>query len=344
MKNFDRKTRALLFAAITISSLSIAIGYVALSSRVENAQAPALLPDAQQVAKVNSGKPFNVFVRNTTTNPRGMLEGAWLSDTHVERVASTIKCERLHFAAGIGVCLIRKKPVPLEPITAIFFNERLQPLDEVLIDGVVPSRVRVSPNGRYIAVTTFVQGHSYSAGHFSTMTYMIETSTKKTLPDLEQWETQKDGAPIRAVDFNFWGVTFANDNDLFYSTLGTSGKRYLVEGRISTRKLQVIHDRVECPALSPDNKRIAFKRRDVDNRARRLMTLDLETKQEIVLSEPRDIDDQVEWLNDEEIVYEYLEQSRDPRQDVWSVRADGGGEPRRLIEFAGSPAVVRVSK
>jgi hypothetical protein len=37
--------------------------------------------------------------------------------------------------------------------------------------------------------------------------------------------------------------------------------------------------------------------------------------------------------------HDFLEQSRDPRHDVWSVRADGGGEPRRLIEFAGSPAV-----
>ena len=29
-----------------------------------------------------------------------------------------------------------------------------------------------------------------------------------------------DGSDDPAVDFNFWGVTFARDGDLFYATLG----------------------------------------------------------------------------------------------------------------------------
>jgi hypothetical protein len=344
IKNLDDRTRVILFFIVVGISLSVAIGYATFSSDDGVSRSTKLDGTSTATFDLSTKKIFDVFTRSTKTNPRGALEGVWLSESGVQRVESNIRCERLHFAAGIGACLIRKNAVPLEPITAIIFNPQMQPINEFLVDGVVPSRVRVSPHGKYIAVTAFVQGHSYAASQFSTLTYLIETSTRKALPDLEQWETQKDGASFRAVDFNFWGVTFANDDDRFYATLGTAGRRYLVEGKISTRRLNVIFDRVECPSLSPDNKRIAFKRRNADKSAWRLMTLDLETKTETTLSETRDIDDQVEWLNNEEIVYEYLEQSRDPRQDVWAVRADETGSPRRLIEFAGSPAVVRDSK
>ena len=46
------------------------------------------------------------------------------------------------------------------------------------------------------------------------------------------------------------------------------------------------------------------------------------------------MDDQVEWLDDERILY-----GRDG--SIWVVPADGSGHPERLIEGADSPAVVR---
>jgi hypothetical protein len=62
--------------------------------------------------------------------------------------------------------------------------------------------------------------------------------------------------------------------------------------------------------------------------------LDLETKREVALAETRSVDDQVEWLDDDRILYGLI-------QDVWVVRADGSGVPRIYIPNALSPAVVR---
>ncbi|HET9667579.1 MAG TPA: hypothetical protein VFP09_12510, partial [Desertimonas sp.] len=99
-----------------------------------------------------------------------------------------------------------------------------------------------------------------------------------------------------------------------------------------TRQARVIAENVECPSLSPDETRIAFKRRE--GNSWRLHVLDLRTKRETALAETRSVDDQVEWLDDERILYGLID-------DIWVVSADGSGEPSVYIPDALSPAVVR---
>jgi hypothetical protein len=62
--------------------------------------------------------------------------------------------------------------------------------------------------------------------------------------------------------------------------------------------------------------------------------LDLATGRETPLAETRSVDDQVEWLDDNRILYGLI-------KDVWVVRADGRGKPRIYVRDALSPAVVR---
>ena len=62
--------------------------------------------------------------------------------------------------------------------------------------------------------------------------------------------------------------------------------------------------------------------------------LDLETMRETPLAESRSVDDQVEWLDDERVLYGV-------DGDVWTATADGSGKPRRFVSDASSPAVVR---
>ena len=57
---------------------------------------------------------------------------------------------------------------------------------------------------------------------------------------------------------NFWGVTFADDSD-FYATMSTTGGSYLVPGSLATQTVRTVADNVECPSLSPDGTRMAFK-------------------------------------------------------------------------------------
>jgi hypothetical protein len=54
------------------------------------------------------------------------------------------------------------------------------------------------------------------------------------------------------------------------------------------------------------------------------------------------VDDQVEWLDDDHVLYGLPGQgSKAAETNVWSAPADGSGPPRLLIEKAWSPAVVR---
>ena len=44
------------------------------------------------------------------------------------------------------------------------------------------------------------------------------------MADLETLQITRDGQPFKNADFNFWGVTFAQDSNTFYATLGTGGR------------------------------------------------------------------------------------------------------------------------
>ena len=140
---------------------------------------------------------------------------------------------------------------------------------------------------------------------------------------------------MTAVDVNFWGVTFARDSDRFYATMATGGKTYLIEGSVRARSAHVLHENVECPSLSPDGTRVAYKHRTGSSkRPWRAAVLDLATMRETILAEPRSIDDQIEWLDDEHVLYGV-------DGEIVTTRADGGGRPRRYLAEADSPAVVR---
>ena len=143
---------------------------------------------------------------------------------------------------------------------AVLFGANFDPRHQLPLSGV-PSRARISPDGRRAAVTVFETGHSYTAA-FSTRTSLIDVETGDlAVPTLEAFTVLRDDAETRSPDFNIWGVTFARDSDRFYATLATGGQTYLVEGSVAARTLRILRGHVECPSLSPDNRRIAFKKR-----------------------------------------------------------------------------------
>jgi hypothetical protein len=247
-----------------------------------------------------------------------------------KRSGKDLTCERVYFDAGAGLCLgVASSGVEYIGTT---FNSKFEPEHTFTLTGL-PSRARVSADGRYGAATVFVAGDSYrgSSAAFSTRTYLIEMSTGKTIDQLEQFEVIKEGQPFEAVDFNFWGVTFdPTDSNRFYATLGTGTHHYLLEGDISTKQLKVLRDGVECPSLSPDGKQIAFKSRIEGTNTWRLKVLDVATLKDHPVAEKRSIDDQVEWLDNSTLVYSN-------GTNVYTVPADGSGEVQLLVKDASSP-------
>jgi hypothetical protein len=253
------------------------------------------------------------------------------------RTLGDVRCDRIYAAAGTALCL-RAGNSALVRYEAVVLDGSLREVRSIPIEGL-PSRARISASGHVASWTVFVTGHSYASGSFSTRTSVLDLRTGKMLAsNLERFRILKDGEPYESVDVNFWGVTVAADDNRFYATLGTKGETYLVEGDLAARTVRTLRDNVECPSLSPDGTRIAFKKRTrTDPREPwRLHVLDLATLRETPLAETGNVDDQAAWLDNQTIAYALPDPGR-PSTHIWAVPADGGGSPRRLVADAFSP-------
>ena len=120
---------------------------------------------------------------------------------------------------------------------------------------------------------------------------------------------------------------------MFYASLRTQSTTYLVRGDLTLRKLTVLRENVECPSLSPDNRLIAYKKRvGPQPQAWRLYILDLATMAERpVAAETRFIDDQAEWLDDQQVLYGVPRQGT-ATTDAWVAPIDGPGPARVFLD------------
>jgi len=255
------------------------------------------------------------------------------------RLPAGLSCERVSFARGRGLCLRVERGV-FNRYWAVLLDGGLNGGASIKLQGL-PSRTRSSPDGRVGAVTVFVVGDGY-ASSFSTRTTIVDLSSGDEIGELEQFATSRNGARFRAVDFNFWGVTFAGDGNTFYASLRTAGTTSLVRGELALRKLTVLRDQVECPSLSPDNRRLAYKKRvGPSPDSWRLHVLDLTTNVErMVASEARYLDDQVEWLDAGHLLYAVPRRTT-AISDVWVAPIDGSAPASIFLPQAESPIVIR---
>jgi hypothetical protein len=325
--------RRWLFALLVVGCVAaIAVAVVSAAREADPDDVSASEARALLTGSPDGERP--VVVRDLRDGAHGRIAVAARGGA-AEPTQAPLRCDRVYFAHRVGLCLAPGGGFA-SGYRARVFGPDLEVRHELAVEGI-PSRARVSPDGRYGAVTLFVTGHAYAeAGEFSTQTTLIDLERGTKIAGLEQFTvTDRDDRQITAVDMNFWGVTFAGDSDRFYATLATGGKTYLIEGSVAEQAAHVVHENVECPSLSPDGKRIAYKKRvDSDSGLWRLTVLDLDTMRETPLAETRSVDDQAEWLDDERVAYGV-------DRDVFVVPADGSGEPRRLIRSATSPAAVR---
>ena len=299
----------------------------------------------------SEAKPALLYFRaNALGENYGKLAVAPLNNLDQRQYAADLFCDRVYFSSGNGVCLHAERG-GLTTYYAIGFNNQLQRTWSFKLNGL-PSRTRVSPSGKLAAITVFIAGLSYTSLNFETQTMILNAVTGEILvPNLEQFSVTRDGAEFKSKDFNFWGVTFARDENRFYATLWSKGNTYLMAGDLEKHTAQVIRDNVECPSLSPDNTRIAFKKRSVGGFLEggritwRITVLDLKTATETPLGETRSVDDQVEWLDNDHILYALSESEKgsSASTDIWVLPTTANGTPELLLKGGFSPAVVRTS-
>ncbi|MEU2392347.1 TolB-like translocation protein [Streptomyces sp. NPDC007369] len=277
------------------------------------------------------------FLNGAQGPHRGSLVSVAAREPRGGRTASDLNCKRFHAAAGTGVCLVSTPGALAQDNRAVIVDSELRTVRSFPLAGT-PSRARVSPSGRFAAWTVFVSGESYGSAFFSTRTAIADTRSGALEGDLEKFSVVLDGKPYSAADVNFWGVTFAKDDDTFYATLATAGRTYLVKGSIAQRSVTSLAPNVECPSLSPDETRIVYKKR-VQGGAQlwREHVMDLRTLREHPLAEKHSVDDQALWLDDRTVAYALPAEGAADTSDLWTVPADGTGAPRLLAPAASSP-------
>jgi dipeptidyl aminopeptidase/acylaminoacyl peptidase len=292
---------------------------------------------------VTSGRVI-YFRHNGNDAHYGKLARIQLSADAAPEFIEALNCEVVHVAGPRGLCLAADRGVLTTYTARVFDSVDRRVLWEFPLAGI-PSRCRVAADGRRAALTVFVSGHGYDSVDFSTQTLLINLETGEVEADLETFAVTRDGARFQSIDFNFWGVTFEPDSRHFYATLSSGGAHYLVRGDAERRTATVVRNGVECPSLSPDGRRIAFKKRATTTGPVHwhIAVLEMERGIETVLDERQSVDDQLEWLDDGRVLYSMPagESGSSATTDVWMIATDGRGTPELLLSGAYSPAVQR---
>jgi hypothetical protein len=264
-----------------------------------------------------------------------------LSNPAGPRDVTHTACQRVYATAKNVVCVSADRGL-VTTYSAHILNDRMRPIQALPFVGT-PSRARLSPDGSYAATTSFTSTvDTYGSVGFSTRTFITKVGGQ-TLGSLEGFTLSQDGVNITPVDRNYWGVTFAPDDNTFYATVEWFQHTWLVRGSIADRTVVTLHEDAECPSLSPDGKNIVFKQRGTLPFGKwRLVDYNVATGTVTPLAEARSVDDQVEWLDDAHVLYALPRPGTQPQvDDIWSVPTSGSGKPRLVIPEASSPAVVR---
>lgn len=329
------RARWIAFAVVCVLAVTAAVMAIALHDGPgQGRRATTETVEQVPVAELES-QPRIVF-RNTAGEGYGRVAMVALDDPAGPRGLTKMACDRVAAIDRETVCLQAKTGV-----TSSYIATVSRPGEEPLVveRPGIPSRARLSPEGSAMASTAFVAGDSYNSAGFSTRTWITSVETGRGL-HVENFDLVHRGKQIEPIDRNFWGVTFLDEDD-FFVTVGFGGDTWLARGSVSERSVQTVRRGAECPSVSPDHTRVAYKVRRSD-RTWRVAVLDLASGRQQVLPGDRSVDDQVTWLDDDTLVYAVPRTGAESGSaDVWSLAADASSPPKMLIPLASSPTVVR---
>lgn len=332
------------FVVGTALMLAAAAGYSLYAVHRHTTQNSSTKPGSPPLAFASavplSGPPKLVYVSTQLGAGYDHLAEVGQADPAGSPTLASLTCERSYAAAGTLVCLRSEGTLVATQYAEVYRDTgTLKLVDKVPLAGI-PSRARVSADGEMAAWTVFVGGDSYNGPNFSTRASILNLRTGAVIPSLETFTPYINGAAYRAVDINYWGVTFTADDDHFYATMSSGGRIWLMYGDLAAKTLHSVVPDVECPSLSPDGTRIVFKKRVSSSYFApwRLYVLDLKTLKETPLAETRSIDDQAAWLDNGTVMYQVAQAQGG--YDIWDVPADGTGAPKLLVHDGFSPAAI----
>ena len=253
------------------------------------------------------------------------------------------RCVRVHLAADTGVCVSRDEGTA--PLFTTTFFASINPNVEIKsYPSALPSRARISPEGTFSAVTAFVSGGSYEdiGSDTTTIVTIDEIDSTRLVRGGNQLEVNADEDKYQVLDAQYWGMSFA-DEDEFYITGFYGDEAEVMHGTLTDMTVEPTGWVGSCPSLSPDDATLVFK--EMTPNGFQLVAVDVESQTTWKLGETRSVDDQVEWLDNDTILYalhpEGGDTPVDPQFDIWMLDIAEGSEPALFLANADSPAVAR---
>ncbi|CAN5293616.1 PD40 domain-containing protein [soil metagenome] len=334
------RLRLVIAAVLTIVLLGGATvyGIIAFTGYQARQNAPSQVDTTTAPADDTGSR---IVFRNTATGAGYGLESSVpLADPSGTRAVGTVACDRVYSTTKYSMCLRIDRGV-LTTFSATLYDAAWKAKKAWALPGI-PSRTRISADSKLVAFTSFVTGESYGTVGFATAT-QISATDGTDYGNLETFALMIDGTRNTATDRNFWGVTFGSDDNTFYATAATGGHTWLVKGDLAARTLTTVTQGAECPSISPDGTRVAYKK-NVSTSATAywsIAVLDLATGVEKLLPETRSVDDQVDWLDESTLLYGMPRTDSPGDSDIWSISSTGSAEGTRFIQHAWSPSVVR---
>ena len=323
MSTWSRSRRMVLTVVAVVLVVAAGTGYVAFSVLGRDSSATATAP----------AQPGDLMFVDLASG-RSPVERVPLADPGGPRSATTMTCQRVYTAGGTTVCLRLAGPGPSYSAEV---SRGGVVVKSVALPGI-PSRAKVSASGQVVSWTSFVTGDSYAVpGGFSTRTGFFNVGTGELTESLEHFATDVEGAPVTAQDLNYWGLTVAADDRTFYATLASGGFTWLVRGDLVDKAVKSVRRDAECPSLSLDGTKVAYKKRIGRLGPWDLAVLDLGTGQERRLPGTAGTDDQATWLDDGRLAFAAVpKDTQVPAIHV--VAVDGSAPAAILIRDATSPS------
>jgi hypothetical protein len=251
-------------------------------------------------------------------------------------------CVRVHIAADHGVCL---SDDGLGAFQTTFFEAANPAVSIKSYSSALPSRARISPGGTFSSVTAFITGVSYAdvGAETTTLVTIDKIDSNDRLRGANGLAVDASEERYQRFDATYWGLSFVDENE-FYITGFYGDAPEIMRGTIDSMTIEPTGWIGSCPSISPDGQTLVFKEQRPDG-GYDLAAVNVATQEKWLLGESRSVDDQVEWLDNDTILYALHPEGSDdnvqPEFDIWMLDIAPGSTPELFLPNADSPAAAR---